>query len=135
MSFRAGSSEIFKVLSVDTRIKIIRLLKTGGATGVKTIAQALGITLPAVSQHLKVLKQAGLVTRTRSGYWIPYAIDKDAMESLRLFVDDICRCGCNEKYRFDSSNESSLASLLKYREELKKELQEVERRIKAVKSK
>ena len=54
-------AEIFKVLSVETRVKIVDLLKANGALGVKDISEKLGITPPAVSQHLKILKQAGLV--------------------------------------------------------------------------
>ncbi|OHD70772.1 MAG: hypothetical protein A2W19_04490 [Spirochaetes bacterium RBG_16_49_21] len=134
MGLRLNSSEIFKVLSADTRIKIIRLLKVNGATGVKTIAQVLGITPPAASQHLKVLKNAGLVTSTRNGYWIPYAIDEEAMENFHLIVDDLCKCGCKGKCRLEGKGESSLASLLKYKEELENELKVVKSRIEQIKS-
>ncbi|MEE8480050.1 MAG: metalloregulator ArsR/SmtB family transcription factor, partial [Desulfobacterales bacterium] len=65
-------SEIFKVLSVETRVKIIELLKAQGPLGAKDIAATIGITTAAVSQHLKILKQAGLVRSERKGYWIPY---------------------------------------------------------------
>ena len=54
-------SEIFKVLSVETRVKIIELLKAQGPLGAKDIGATIGITTAAVSQHLKILKQAGLV--------------------------------------------------------------------------
>ena len=64
-------AEIFKVLSVETRVKIIELLKANGALGVKEISERLGLSSPAVSQHLKILKQAGLVRSERRGYWIP----------------------------------------------------------------
>ncbi|MBW2668912.1 MAG: winged helix-turn-helix transcriptional regulator [Deltaproteobacteria bacterium] len=49
--------EIFKVLSVDTRVKIIELLKAQGPLGAKDISAAIGITTAAVSQHLKILKE------------------------------------------------------------------------------
>ena len=75
MSLRLNSSEIFKALSVESRIRIIELLKSKGSLGVKNIAEVIGITPAAVSQHLKVLKHAGLVRSTRKGYWIPYSID------------------------------------------------------------
>lgn len=134
MGSHLNSSEIFKVLSVDTRIKIIKLLKTSGATGVKTISQVLGISPPAVSQHLKVLKNAGLVTNTRNGYWIPYSIDEEAMESFHLLVDDLCKCGCKGKCRIESKRESSLADLVKYKKELEDELKEVKSRIEEIKN-
>ena len=50
-------AEIFKVLSVETRVKIIELLKDKGPLGVKDLSSNLGVTPPAISQHLKILKQ------------------------------------------------------------------------------
>ena len=67
MSIRLDSSEIFKILSVETRIRIIELLKSKGPIGVKDIAKEIGITPAAVSQHLKLLRQAGLVKNERRG--------------------------------------------------------------------
>jgi ArsR family transcriptional regulator len=67
-------SEIFKVLSVDTRIKIIELLKDKGPSGTKEIANKLKITPAAVSQHLKILRQSGPLYGVRemvTGYPIP----------------------------------------------------------------
>lgn len=48
--------EIFKVLSVDTRIGIIELLKSKGPLGANNIAEQIGATPAAISQHLKVLR-------------------------------------------------------------------------------
>ncbi len=50
--------EMFKALAVETRVKIIELLKSEGPLGAKKIAELVGITPVAVSQHLKILKQA-----------------------------------------------------------------------------
>ena len=60
------AAELFKILSVDKRIEIIELLKKA-AMSVNSIAEALGITQSAVSQHLRVLKAAGLVRDERQG--------------------------------------------------------------------
>ncbi|NIA15253.1 MAG: metalloregulator ArsR/SmtB family transcription factor, partial [Nitrospiraceae bacterium] len=68
-------AEFFKVLSVESRIKIIALLKRKGPLGVNELSESLGITPSAVSQHLKVLRYAGLVRSERKGYWLPYEID------------------------------------------------------------
>ncbi len=87
-------SEIFKVLSVETRVKIINLLKGQGPSGAKEIAATIGITTAAVSQHLKILRQAGLVRSERKGYWIPYSIDEKAMENCREILTEVCTCGC-----------------------------------------
>ena len=47
-------SEMFKVLGVETRVKIIDLLKSQGPLGAKKIAEMVGVTTAAASQHLKI---------------------------------------------------------------------------------
>ena len=124
-------AEIFKVLSVETRVKIIELLKANGALGVKEISNRLGITLPAVSQHLKILKQAGLVRSERQGYWIPYSINEEAMEGCREILNEVCTCGCQGSGRFKEKevSKASLEALKKYEIELQKELSIVRGRV------
>jgi len=125
-------SEIFKVLSVETRVKIIDLLKSQGPLGAKEIGATIGITTAAVSQHLKILKQAGLVRSERKGYWIPYTIDEKAMEKCRQTLSEVCTCGCQETGKFKEQEEerSNLESLKKYEEELINELRTVRQRVK-----
>jgi DNA-binding transcriptional ArsR family regulator len=125
-------SEIFKVLSVETRVKIIELLKAQGPLGAKDIAAAIGITIAAVSQHLKILKQAGLVRSERKGYWIPYSIDEKAMENCRQLLNEVCTCGCQGtgKFRHVELERSTLKSLKKYEKELRNELKTVRQRVK-----
>jgi len=124
-------AEIFKVLSVETRVKIIELLKANGALGVKEISNRLGITLPAVSQHLKILKQAGLVRSERQGYWIPYSINEEAMEGCREILNEVCTCGCQGSGRFKEKelSKASLEALKKYELELQNELNIVRGRV------
>ncbi len=74
-------TEMFKALAVETRVKIIELLKSEGPLGAKNIAGQIRVTPAAVSQHLKILRQAGLVRSERKGYWIPYSIDEEALEN------------------------------------------------------
>jgi len=64
---------------------------------VNALAEALGITQSAVSQHLRVLKGAGLVKDERQGYWIYYSLNKDVLEKYRQRLNRICTCGCLEK--------------------------------------
>ena len=124
-------AEIFKVLSVETRVKIIELLKANGALGVKEISNKLGLTPPAISQHLKILKQAGLVRSERQGYWIPYSINEEAMESCREILNEVCTCGCQGTGRFKEKelSRASLEALKKYETELQKELNIVRERV------
>jgi len=129
-------SEIFKVLSVETRVKIIEMLKTQGPLGAKDIGVTIGITTAAVSQHLKILKQAGLVRSERKGYWIPYSIDEKAMENCRQMLNEVCTCGCGGtgKFREVESEISDLESLKKYENELNIELKTVRQRVKELES-
>ncbi len=129
-------SEICKVLSVETRVRIIELLKARGPLGAKDIAATIGITTAAVSQHLKILKHAGLVRSERKGYWIPYSIDEKAMENCRHILNEVCTCGCQGTGRFREVEleGSTSAFLKKYEEELKNELSTVRQRIQELES-
>lgn len=72
------TAEIFKAMGDETRLKIIKLITaTGNNLCVGMIAQKLGISQPAVSQHLKTLKYAGLITDQRQGLHIHYKITDD----------------------------------------------------------
>ncbi|MEW6657331.1 MAG: metalloregulator ArsR/SmtB family transcription factor [Thermodesulfobacteriota bacterium] len=131
------SAELFKVLGVDTRVKIIELLKTQGPLGAMEIAKQLGITPAAVSQHLRLLRQSGLVRSERKGYWIPYSINAEALEKCGQQLAQVCTCGC--KGAGDGlkpgPTKADLESLQKYQRELQKELALVEARIKDLESK
>ncbi|HAD03605.1 MAG: hypothetical protein A2091_01640 [Desulfuromonadales bacterium GWD2_61_12] len=86
-------AELFKILSVDKRIEIIELLKKE-AMSVNAIAKTLGVTQSAASQHLRVLKTAGLVRDERRGYWIYYSLNQEALEACRKRLNRVCTCGC-----------------------------------------
>lgn len=93
MLINKESAELFKILSVDKRIEIIELLKKEPMS-VNAMAEALGITQSAVSQHLRVLKAAGMVTDERHGYWIYYSLNRETLEKCRQRLNRICTCGC-----------------------------------------
>src|SRR5262245_19068947 len=69
-----------------TRRTIFRRL-TGGPRAVGELAAGLPVSRPAVSQHLKVLKQAGLVSDRAEGTRRLYAIDPRGVEVLRRELD------------------------------------------------
>jgi DNA-binding transcriptional ArsR family regulator len=128
---------MFKALAVETRVKIIDLLKSEGPLGAKKISEILGVTPAAVSQHLKILKQAGFVRSERNGYWIPYSIDEEALNNCREVLTEICTCGCQGtgKFRENELGDSSLESLKRYKQEIEVELKTVLVRIKELESK
>lgn len=87
------TAELFKILSVDKRIEIIELLKKN-TMNVNALARRIGVTQSAVSQHLRVLKAAGLVSDERKGYWINYSLNRQTLEKCRQRLNKICTCGC-----------------------------------------
>jgi len=68
-------ARVFKVLSVSTRVRMIDLLKRRPLC-VNALARALEITPAAVSQHLRVLRDAEIVTAHRRGYFVHYRVNK-----------------------------------------------------------
>lgn len=126
-------AELFKVLGVESRIRIIDLLKQKGPLGANELSKALGITPSAVSQHLKVLRYAGLVRSERKGYWLPYTIDPNAMNQCRELLTEVCECGCKNAggIRDAGSEEAGdeLSLLREYERELKAELENVQSKI------
>lgn len=119
-------AESFKVLSVETRIKIIELLKAGPLS-VNTIAEALEISQSAVSQHLRILKQAGLVIDERRGYHIYYSLNKDKLDRYQQELIKVCTCGCEPiKIKHISKTKDAL---LEYKKRLEKEIKQVKKRI------
>ena len=129
-------AELFKVLGVESRIRIIELLKQQGPLGVNKMSKALGITPAAVSQHLKLLRLTGLVRSERKGHWVPYEIDHPALERCRGLLSKVCTCGCEGSRHIHKpelrSAKDNLVLLKKYERELRKELKEVCSRIRTL---
>jgi DNA-binding transcriptional ArsR family regulator len=74
-------------LGDPTRRAIFEQLRSGSRS-VGEIAAELPVSRPAVSQHLRVLKEAGLVTERRSGTRRLYRLDPDGLGELRRYVED-----------------------------------------------
>ena len=75
-------------LADPTRRVIIDRLRSG-ALPVGAIAQGMSISRPAVSQHLRVLSDAGLLTVTPCGNKRLYAIAPDGIDELRRYLDTL----------------------------------------------
>jgi len=129
-------SGMFKVLAVETRVKILELLKTQGPLGAKELARLTGITAAAASQHLKILKQSGLVRSERQGYWIPYAVNPEVLETYRRLLSEVCTCGCRGSGRWQEKERdaSTLEALKQYEQDLENEMENVRQRIKELES-
>ena len=69
---------IFKTLSVDTRVRILLLLKERSLC-VGALARILRVSPAAVSQHLRLLRNANLVVPEKRGYYVHYRINKKTL--------------------------------------------------------
>jgi DNA-binding transcriptional ArsR family regulator len=78
----------FKVLSVRTRVRIVKLLK-GRALCVNALANRLNVSQGAVSQHLRVLRQAGLVSDEKRGYYVHYRLNEKTLAAWKEAFEKI----------------------------------------------
>ncbi|HZT08700.1 MAG TPA: metalloregulator ArsR/SmtB family transcription factor [Chloroflexota bacterium] len=89
---RASVAAVFHALGDSTRLEIFRLIAAQSAPiCVCDITSRFDVTQPTVSHHLKILREARLVTVARRGVWAYYAADargiatlRDALGALRL---------------------------------------------------
>lgn len=86
MAYAAAVSDPFDALGDPTRRAIFeRLARAPLAVG--EIARGLPVSRPAVSQHLRVLKAAGLVAETRAGTCRIYRLDPRGIAAMRAWLD------------------------------------------------
>ncbi len=73
----------FKALADPTRLEMLRLVAAqAGPTCVCDIVDHFDLSQPTISHHLKILREAGLLTQTRVGIWSFYAPDPEGLERL-----------------------------------------------------
>ena len=84
-------AEVFKALGDPTRLRIIRMLawEMEDSLCVADLAGKLGITQPAASQHIKVLKNIGVLEPNRKGFRVYYNINTDVLVDYKEFIDEL----------------------------------------------
>jgi DNA-binding transcriptional ArsR family regulator len=82
----AAYEKAFAALADPSRRRVFERLQAG-ALPVGAIAEGMPVSRPAVSQHLKVLKEAGLVTDHAVGTRRIYAIDQQGLAAMRSWLD------------------------------------------------
>jgi DNA-binding transcriptional ArsR family regulator len=80
--------EVFEAIAQPKRRKILRLL-AGGELSAGEVASRFAVTQPAISQHLRVLKQAGLVSERRAGARRLYSVRPDGLADLNGFLAEV----------------------------------------------
>ena len=83
-----------KAIADETRLKLLDLLLTHDFCG-RAAAKRLGISEAAVSQHLKILKDAGLVLGEKRGYWTHYSVQAEALEEITAELDRMTERSAN----------------------------------------
>lgn len=83
-----GLQKTLKALSDPVRREILNLLKQGRMAAGE-IAGHFDITDAAISRHLSVLKEAGLIRDTREGKFIYYDLNASVLEEILLWVKDL----------------------------------------------
>ncbi len=76
---------LLAALGADSRLEILELLR-GRALCVGAISKKLAISQSAVSQHLRILKDAGLVKAQRKGSFIHYCVNAEAFDRISTFA-------------------------------------------------
>jgi DNA-binding transcriptional ArsR family regulator len=71
-------ARIFKTLSVDTRVRMVQILKSRPLC-VGALSARLGVTHGAVSQHLRILRDADLVVPEKRGYYVHYRLNEKTL--------------------------------------------------------
>ena len=86
----AGSAEtlarMFKALSDPTRVRLLSMIATAPPEGACAcdMTEPIGLSQPTISHHMKILVEAGLVTREQRGRWAYYRVVREVLDSLTV---------------------------------------------------
>ena len=82
-------ADVFKALADPTRVRLLRYLaqSEAGTACACHLPDALGITQPTLSFHMRKLHDAGLVTREQRGRWVHWTVRPESLTSVREFLN------------------------------------------------
>jgi ArsR family transcriptional regulator len=77
-------SRLFKAMADPVRLRLLSLIAShaGGEACVCDLTDAFELTAPTISHHLKVLREAGLITGERRGTWVYYRVHPEVLARL-----------------------------------------------------
>jgi len=83
----AGAEDLaplFKAVADPMRLRLLSLIACheGGESCVCDLTEAFDVTPPSISYHLKILREAGLISSDRRGTWIYYRVNPDVMARM-----------------------------------------------------
>ena len=84
----AGLAHVFKALGDPVRLRLVSLIGAhqGGEVCVCDLTTAFNLAQPTISHHLKVLREAGIITSERRGTWVYYRLVPAALERMAVLL-------------------------------------------------
>lgn len=79
-------ADVFRALGHPVRVQIVRMLNDDGAAYAGDIVSRLPVVASTASQHLKILREAGLVSDAADGPHRYYSVEKKAIRDLQSWV-------------------------------------------------
>ena len=82
---------LLKALADPVRLRLLSLVAAhaDGEACVCDLNDAFDLSQPTISHHLKVLHEAGLLTRSKRGVWVYYRVDRDALGALTTLLGGV----------------------------------------------
>ena len=92
------AARIFKAFCDENRITILQLLQSGEKCACK-LQEALSISQPTLSHHMKILCDSGIVVGRKEGKWMHYSIARDGAKVAADLLNELtdARSGCTDK--------------------------------------
>lgn len=90
-------AEVFDALGDVRRLRALRFIADHDPSGSGAdeavcachVQEHLGLSQPATSYHMKVLRQAGLVRSEKRGRWVHYRVSREGVSALTAFLDEL----------------------------------------------
>ncbi|MBQ7810707.1 MAG: winged helix-turn-helix transcriptional regulator [Clostridia bacterium] len=76
---------VFKAFCDENRIRILNILSTGEKCACRLL-EALSVTQPTLSHHMKILCDSGIVTARKEGKWMHYAISQEGLRVAEAYI-------------------------------------------------
>jgi ArsR family transcriptional regulator len=84
------TASLFAALADPTRLTILNLLaKSEGEVCVCDITASFKLGQPTISHHLKILRDAGLITGDKRGKWVYYSLIRSQFENIKNLIDEV----------------------------------------------
>lgn len=83
-------AQIYKALGDETRLEIVNML-LGKELCVCDIIDAFSLSQPAISHHLKILRQAGILIDTKDGKWVFYSLNPETLKLAEQFLTQVSK--------------------------------------------